>query len=254
MTRGDAVDLLAEARALVRTNASYEMLVRVAADQLRRFSGHDGQVHDLAMAALDAASHVMRGVEALNNDVERRHNSPAIQEGLRVAISKAMATSAPAPRSEQISAAIKSVSGDPALTIHRFGTALWKAIEQGTVDRKHRAKDRELFAALGLFLLVCGMQRAPMPDGIDRTDTLLQASECILGWQHLREERQVRALWIDDLHGMLPELLTDEGRPMKAKEAQRRFLERFPAHTQRAGHLGTFSNELSEARRATSPT
>lgn len=226
MNEREGVDLLADARHLAGIDPRFSLMANVAAHSLRRFDAFS--VYKIAMFALDAAMLTISNWEVANQDTIRRANDPANRKA----------------RHEQLRNGTHQAPAD-ALVIPRIGSALWTVLASRGMKRPCGAKDRELFAALGLLLLKAALMAA-----VDqREGLLLDAAECIYGWQHLKPKTKPTAPWRDSLEAMLPKLRGPDGVDLPAKRAHKVFLEVHPHFKVEVENVSTFGVALSRLRK-----
>ena len=247
------LDLFAEARALAGTNPQHALMIRVASARLHRFHGRADRVADLAAFALAAVGREKERARLFAQDMERVLMSSEASARRAQRLLDAAALDVPGETEEarraRMFAAYEQDSA-VALPVHRAGSALWVALERKEVTRPHSARDDELFAALGLVLLVRGMSWRPAiggrdgvrslldggeealrgfaADGRQATENLLDAAECIYGWQHLKPKPELQAPWKQAFVKMLPAFAVPGGGFISAKEAAKAFSEAHP--------------------------
>jgi hypothetical protein len=238
------LDLLAEARALAGINPQHSLMVRVAHARLQRLAAHRDRLADVAAFAVQAVEREKMGVRIFAQDMQRKFASPDAIRRLQ----RTVALDVPAETNEARMARIGAVHAENsvAIPVHRAGSALWAALASNKGrKRPHSAKDDELFAALGLVLLIRGMSWRPAIGGRDgirsimdggesavrelirggqqATEDLLDAAECVLGWHHLKPKPELRAAWKRAFVEMLPTFSLPGGGFISAREAAKVF-------------------------------
>ena len=133
--------------------------------------------------------------------------------------------------------------------MHRSGTLLATGLAGlRKKDRPASAKDSQLFAALGVLLMVYGLECVY---NAKRETLRLDAAECIRAWKHLKDEVRHREPWIQDLLATDPtEFIIGNGRVMSAKRAFAHFHFLYPAHLHSVDKPRTFGNEYTAVRQA----
>lgn len=178
-------DLLAELGSMP-WDGRHTLLITVALASLRRFDGQ--KVRQVAEYALEIADPVLKNAAAAASRAERSVMRPGQHP-------------------------------DAQVTLHRPGSALMQALRSGNypqAKRKHRASDKALFSAMGLWLLCEGLKQ---PFGGVREQILLDASECIHGVAPLKSLGMggTRAEWRDVLRDKWPEIIRECGPNPSAK-------------------------------------
>ena len=247
--------------------------MRVARDRLKRFANRNKCVEAIARFAVKAVERELNHAEIFARDVERQITLPDARAARARRWQAALAVSLPNESDELRNRRLGvAYAGIPiAIPMHRSGSALWAAIKKKlAVKRPHSATNAELFAALGLIFAIEGMSWRPsiygkkgvnslIDEGDDAvrtvldgfaqaTQSLLDAAECVYGWQHLCKPKEPKTDWIKTLHETLFEYVQPggyKGNYMNPKVAHKHFEAAHPLFKKKASR--TFENEYREA-------